>query len=130
MGRGRSPKSLELVEQAREILEEIQPASVRAVCYQLFVRGVIEGMDKKSTNRVRALLTRAREEGEIPWAWIVQEGRPIESVPSWSDPAAYAKAVQTSYRRNKWAGQPKRVIVVLRRAPCAARWRRPWTTSR
>ena len=112
MGRGRSPKSLELVEQAREILEEIQPASVRAVCYQLFVRGVIEGMDKKSTNRVGALLTRAREEGEIPWAWIVQEGRPIESVPSWSDPAAYAKAVQTSYRRNKWAGQPKRVIVV------------------
>ena len=58
------------------------------------------------------LLTRAREEGEIPWEWIVQEGRAIERVPSWADPAAYARAVQASYRRNKWAGQPTRIIVV------------------
>src|SRR5262245_44779464 len=112
MGRGRSAKSLELVQQARAILEEIQPATVRAVCYQLFVRGLIAGMDKTSTNRVGALLTRAREEDDIPWAWIVQEGRAIESVTSWADPVAYAWVVQASYRRNKWLGQPKRLIVV------------------
>ena len=60
-------------------------------------------MDKASTNRVGALLTRAREEGD-PWHWIVQEGRAIEGPPSWADPAAYARAVQASYRLNKWAG--------------------------
>jgi hypothetical protein len=38
MGRGRSQKSIELVQTAHDILEEIQPASVRAVCYQLFIR--------------------------------------------------------------------------------------------
>jgi hypothetical protein len=112
MGRGRSAKSLALVDAAYNILEDIQPATVRAVCYQLFVRGLIRGMDKVSTNRVGSLLTRAREEDEIPWGWIVQEGRAIESLPSWNDPAAFARAVQHSYRRNKWLGQPKRVIVV------------------
>jgi hypothetical protein len=112
MGRGRSQKTLDLVNQAREILEEIQPASVRAVSYQLFVRGLIASMAKVSTNRVGSILTRAREEGEIPWAWIVQEGRPIEAIATWQDPAAFARAVQASYRRDKWQGQPKRIIVV------------------
>ena len=69
-------------------------------------------MDKANTNRVGALLTRAREEGELPWEWIVQEGREIERLPSWDSPAEYARAVQASYRLNKWAGQPKRIIVV------------------
>jgi hypothetical protein len=112
MGRGRSAKSLDLVAAAYAILEEIQPATVRAVCYQLFVRGLTSGMDKVNTNRVGSLLTRAREEDEIPWEWIVQDGRAIESLPSWNDPAAFARGVQHSYRRNKWLGQPKRVIVV------------------
>jgi hypothetical protein len=112
MGRGRSQKSIDLVQAAHDILEEIHPASVRSVCYQCFVRGLIPGMDKASTNRVGALLTRAREEGEIPWEWIVQEGRAIEGRASWKDPAAYARAVQASYRKNKWEGQPKRIIVV------------------
>jgi hypothetical protein len=95
-----------------DILETIQPCSVRAVAYQLFSRGAIDSMDKATTNRVGALLTRAREEGEIPWEWIVQEGRAVESVATWDDPAAYARTVQASYRRNKWEGQPTRVIVV------------------
>lgn len=112
MGRGRSEKSIELVDTAHEILAEIQPASVRAVCYQLFIRGLIADMSKASTNRVSSLLTSAREEGEIPWQWILQEGRAIESVSTWDNPAAYARAVQASYRLNKWAGQPKRVFVV------------------
>jgi hypothetical protein len=86
MGRGRSPESLRLVELAAEILAEIQPASVRAVAYQLFIRGAIRGMDKGSTNKVSAQLTRAREEGEIPWEWIVQEGREIEGLATWEDP--------------------------------------------
>ena len=38
--RGMSAKSLDLIEQSRRILVEIQPATVRGVCYQLFVRGL------------------------------------------------------------------------------------------
>ena len=85
---------------------------MRAVCYQCFSRGLIPGMEKKHTNRVSELLTYARETGEIPWEHIVQEGREIEHVSTWADPAAFARTVQAAYRRNKWAGQRTRVLVV------------------
>ena len=112
MGRGRSEATYTLLSAARDILETIQPCSVRAVCYQLFTRGLIPSMTKTETNRISALLTRAREEDEIPFEWIVQEGRAIERVATWDDPAAFARAIQASYRRNKWAGQARDVILV------------------
>jgi hypothetical protein len=87
-GWGRAASTLALVAIAHAILAEIRPASVRAICYQLFVRGLLASMAKKDTNRISGLLTHAREAGEIPWAWIVQEGRAIEDVPTWRDPAA------------------------------------------
>ena len=112
MGRGQSKKSEDLIEAAATILGEIQPATVRAVCYQCFIRKLIPSMAKAETNRMSFLLTRARLETRIPWEWIVQEGQEIESIPTWADPAAFGRAVTSQYRRNKWAGQPTRVIVV------------------
>jgi hypothetical protein len=38
-GRGKAQKSLRLIETATDILSEIAPASVREVCYRLFVAG-------------------------------------------------------------------------------------------
>ena len=112
MGRGRSAATRDLLEAARDILETIQPCSVRAICYQLFTRGRIPSMAKPETNRISTLLTWAREEDEIPFDWIVQEGRAIEQVSTWADPAAFARTVQAAYRRNKWAGQAQDLIVV------------------
>jgi hypothetical protein len=43
MGRGQSQKNLDLVQLANEILEEIHPASVRAVCYQLWTGPPVRG---------------------------------------------------------------------------------------
>jgi hypothetical protein len=40
-------------------------------------------------------------------------------VATWRDPAAYARAVQDSYRRNKWADQPKHVSVWSEKATVA-----------
>ena len=112
MGRGRSAATRELLEAARDILETIQPCSVRAICYQLFTRGRIPSMAKPETNRISTLLTWAREEDEIPFDWIVQEGRAIEQVSTWDDPAAFARTIQAAYRRNKWAAQAQDLIVV------------------
>jgi hypothetical protein len=112
MGRGRAESTLALVEAAAAILADIQPASVRAVCYQLFTRGLIPSMARRETNRISGLLTRAREEGVVPWEWIVQEGRSIERAGTWRDPAGFAQAIMGAYRRNKWAGQPRRLMVV------------------
>ncbi len=106
MGRGKSDKNLELIAVACEILEAIQPASVRAVCYQLFLRQLIASMAKNETNKVSTQLTWAREHGDLPWAWIVDETREAERVPAWEDPAAFVETVRRSYRRDRWAQQP------------------------
>ena len=93
-GRGKSPRSLALIEAARTILEEIQPASVRAVCYRLFTMTLIPSMAKTSTSRVSKQITWAREHGLIPWDWIVDETREAERVNAWENPAAYVEDVK------------------------------------
>lgn len=111
MGRGKSRRSLELIEAAKDILREIQPATVRAVCYRLFTMKLITSMKPIETNRVGVQLKWARRRGVIPWAWIVDETREAEYGGGWEDPTAFAKAAMRSYRRDRWQTQPCRVEV-------------------
>lgn len=110
-GRGKSAKSLALIEAAHSILSEIQPASVRAVCYRLFTLGIIANMSKTETNRVSSQLTWARETAVIPWEWIVDETREAERVSAWENPAAYIETVKRAYRRDRWTDQPDRIEI-------------------
>src|SRR5262245_53395226 len=111
MGRGKSARSLEIIAEAIDILDAIAPCSVRAVCYQLFVRKRIPSMAKLETNRVSAQLRDARERGLIAWDAIVDETRVAEYVNAWEDPKAYVEAVTRSYRRDRWVLQPRRIEV-------------------
>lgn len=111
MSRGRSQRSKDIVAATYEILLEIEPATVRAVCYKLFVRRLIDSMAKSETNKISRLLRIAREHGEIPWEWIVDETREAERISSWDNPEDYAKAVVRSYRRDHWSQQPTLVEV-------------------
>ena len=61
--------------------------------------------------RVYRLLKEAREQGDIPWEWIVDETRSLERTSTWADPAEYARCVARSYRRDFWDQQPVRVEV-------------------
>jgi hypothetical protein len=111
-GRGKSRKSLDLIEVAYTILREIQPATLRAVCYKLFVLGIISSMTKKSElNKVSTQITWARENGSIPWGWVVDGERPVRRVSAWENPAEYAETVKRSYRRDRWTDQSRRVEV-------------------
>lgn len=110
-GRGKSRRSLALIDAAVDILSEIQPASVRAVCYRLFALGHLTSMAKAETNRVSTQLTWAREQNIIPWSWIVDETREPERVSAWEDPESYITAVERSYRRDRWTDQPARIEV-------------------
>ena len=92
-GRGMAQKSLDLIEHCRDILAEVQPTTVRGVAYQLFTRGFIPDMSLKSVRGVSRLLVRAREEGFIPWEWIVDETRQEERVSSWNNPSDFAESV-------------------------------------
>jgi hypothetical protein len=66
MPRGKTQEVLVLIDACVDILEQIHPASVRAVCYQLFVRGLLESMAKNCTNRISRHLVYAHEQGIVP----------------------------------------------------------------
>jgi len=94
-----------------EIAESIQPCSVRALAYQLFNRKLIPSMALENTKKVSRLSVIAREEGILPWEWIVDSTRQEESTSTWADPMAYAHTVQRAYRKNKWEAQSKHLVV-------------------
>lgn len=110
-GRGRAQESLDLILKAYEILDTVQPTTVRSVAYRLFVNKVIESMEDKQVARVGRLLGIAREDGTIPWEWIVDVTRRLVGVAQWNDPACYLKEQLAESRRNCWNYQPFRVEV-------------------
>ncbi len=112
MPRGLAQKTQDLIDAAAQILAEIHPATVRGVCYQLFNHKLIPDMSKNSTGKVSRLLVQARERELIPWEWIVDETRQVELVSSWSEPDRFMRDVIHSYRKDRWADQPSRVMVV------------------
>jgi hypothetical protein len=68
-------------------------------------------MSKNSTNRVGSLLTRAREEGTIPWAWIADDTRAIAKPTTWSSPESILDAAVRGYRVDWWKQQNYRVLL-------------------
>jgi len=111
-GRGMAQRSLDLIEAMYTVTEAAQPITGRGIGYKLFASGLIPSMERAEMQRVYRLLKEAREQGHIPWAWIVDETRELERVSTWANPAAYARAVARSYRRDFWDQQPVRVMVV------------------
>jgi hypothetical protein len=110
-GRGLALRSLELIEAMRTAAEAAQPITGRGIGYKLFTAGLIPSMARSEMQRVYRLLRLAREQGIIPWEWIVDETRSLERTPTWADPAAYARCVTRSYRRDFWNQQPARCEV-------------------
>jgi hypothetical protein len=110
-GRGRSQKSLDLIDAMAEIAKAAQPITGRGIGYKLFTAGLISSMSRTDMKRVYRLLKIAREEGTIPWHWIVDEARELERTPSWNDPEEFAEAAALGYRRDFWSQQPERCEV-------------------
>lgn len=103
MPRGLATKTLTLIDAAAAILTATQPATVRGVCYQLFTRQLIPDMSKRSTDKVSRALTAAREQGIVPWAWIVDETREVEQRSAWGDMESYGETVRRAYHKDRWA---------------------------
>jgi hypothetical protein len=110
-GRGLAAETLDIIDEMIEIAEAIQPCSVRALAYQLFIRGLIPSMETTQTSRVSNISVTARERGMLPWGWIVDKTRQEQGVPTWDDLEAYGATVRDLYRKNNWADQPTVVYV-------------------
>jgi hypothetical protein len=105
--RGRNRSTVKLIEAMREIAEKTKPINGRGIGYRLFAAGLIAGMHEQ--NKVYRALKVAREDGDIPWHWIVDETREPEAVQTWENPRHCADGF--FYRRDLWQSQPKRVEV-------------------
>jgi len=117
--RGRAKATTDLIQTCLEIIEKRQPISVRGVCYALFVEGKIDSMAKENTQRISRVLTDMREEGVLPWEWIVDDSRSMEGDGGYTDLKQYARVIRNSYTRDFWAHQTKRVIVISEKATVA-----------
>jgi len=111
VGRGKAAKTIQLRDRARDILHEIQPATVRAVCYRLFSEGLIPDMSISSTKRMSSILTEAREEGVIPWEHLVDNTRVPHRARVFETPRTFSDAVKRSYQADPWEYQSVRVEV-------------------
>jgi hypothetical protein len=105
MARGLGLPSIKIIAASHAILDEIKPACVRAVCYKLFTMGLLREMSKPETDKVSKLLTGARERGEIPWAWIVDDTRPANRPGVWESPDVFSKVVCDGFRLDPWEQQ-------------------------
>lgn len=110
-GRGMAKATIELMVAAYTILAEINPATVRATCYKLFVQGLIPNMSKGSTDKVSKALVHMRENGTLPWAWVVDETRKPERISQWDNPEEIIGAAVRGYRKDYWTAQNERAEV-------------------
>jgi len=105
----KSKKSLDLIKAMAEIAEAAHPITGRGIGYKLFTRKLIPSMKLSEMDKVYRLLVIAREEGTIPWEWIVDENRGLEIRATWANPEAFADEMTASYRLNFWDQQLRRV---------------------
>jgi hypothetical protein len=113
--RGKAQHSIDLIEAMYAAAQKAEPITGRGIGYKLFTAGMIPSMSRNEMQRVYRLLKEAREEGKIPWPWIVDETREIERVATWDDPAELGVIVAifgTSSHIGYRSG--------ARRAPCVA----------
>ena len=105
--RGRNKATIKLIEAMYKIAEEVRPVTGRGIGYKLFTLGLISGMSEMPV--VYRALKHAREEGTIPWEWVVDETRELELTSTWKSPLQFADGY--FYRRDLWQNQPKQVEV-------------------
>jgi hypothetical protein len=107
--RGRNKSTLSLIVAVRQIAEDGHPITGRGIGYKLFARGLIDSMSTGEMGKVYRALKIAREEGTVPWHWIVDETRDLELIRTWRGPSQCASGF--FYRRDLWQTQEHAVEV-------------------
>lgn len=111
-----SPERQAMIALINDILIEYErlgyDLSLRQLYYQLVARGHIENSERSYKN-TGSLVSDARLAGLIDWDMIKDRGRVQVRPPHWSSPADILKSAADSYRTDKWAEQPNRVIVLV-----------------
>lgn len=110
--------TLDLIQEAKSILQEHNPMTLRQVYYQLVARHTIDN-NRAEYQRLSNALVRARKEGRIPWEWLEDRTRVPREVAMWQDLPDFLNTVRRSYRKDIWITQPTYLEVWLEKEALA-----------
>jgi len=86
--------------------------TLRQLYYQLVARDIIPN-NLKSYNRVKDVISRAREGGMVDWLHIVDRTRNVRQKPHWEDGSDFMRSVAPQFNLDLWVGQYRRPIVFV-----------------
>lgn len=102
-------KSMELVQQAVQILnvyvEQGYRLTLRQLYYQFVARGLLENK-VQNYKRLGDVLNNARLAGLVDWDYIEDRSRETQFVSHWDSPADVIDSAARAFRRDKWLDQP------------------------
>jgi hypothetical protein len=101
-----------LNQQAVAILGQEHPMTLRQLFYRLVSAGTLKNAQAEY-KRLGHVMTRLREDGQVPLIWIVDHVRSTLKPSSWSGLADYADAVRGCYRKDFWASLDYHVEVFV-----------------
>ena len=116
----RSPADIaKLRETIAAVVEEVQPATVRQVFYQLVSRGAIAKTEGEYKGTVCRLLADMRRSGEIPYGSIADNSRWMRKPDTYDSLESMLHYSQQTYRRAIWEDQAAYVEIWLEKEALA-----------
>jgi len=110
MAQGTWRSTARLIEQARRILDEESPMTIRQLFYRLVSAEAVENC-RAHYQKVSRLMTMARDREEIGWDSIVDRSRPVYRACTWTNLRQRFEHAAKVYRRDAWQDQPNYVEV-------------------
>lgn len=104
-------ESLAIIARVNAIIEEYHAQgfdlTLRQIYYQFVSRGYMPNSDR-NYKRLGDIVGDARLAGLIDWEAIDDRTRHVREVGHWDEPAAIMRSAASSFRLDKWKGQPYR----------------------
>ncbi len=105
-------KSLPLLKCAMDILHDEHPVTLRQLYYRVVSAGDLEPT-QKGYNRLKTMMGKLREVGEVPRTWIVDHIRATLKPSSWTGLADFGDTVREAYRKDYWASLKSHVEIIV-----------------
>jgi len=103
-----SQKSLDIINQADEIMKEYDKIgmvlTLRQLYYQFVARGYIENSEK-SYDKIGTKISDGRLLGKLDWSMIEDRGRIPNLIHHWDNVQRIFDSASSAYTRDKWEGQ-------------------------
>lgn len=109
-----NPQTEATILAAEQIIAEYQAQgfslTLRQIYYQFVARGLIPNTEQ-SYKRIGNIISDARRAGRIDWDAVEDRTRFLRRLASWNSPKDILESAASSYHRDLWASQDKRIEV-------------------